>query len=97
MKSMVLGAVTAAVIASAVGLSPAGAGGNFVERNYLGCATKSEMFSVLRSAGLKPRKIVKVGEYFVLIRSIEPKTGDLYDYVVLPCQLMIDGRFPVER
>ncbi|OEO32426.1 hypothetical protein VW23_011425 [Devosia insulae DS-56] len=96
MKSLVLAAVLA-VMSSAAGLSPVVAGSNFVERNYLGCATKSEMFSVLRSAGLKPKKIVKVGEYFVLIRTIEPKTGDLYDYVVLPCQLMVDGRFPVKR
>lgn len=55
------------------------------------------MFGILRSAGLKPKKIVKVGDNFVLIRAIELRTGDLYDYAVLPCQLMIDGRFPVKR
>ena len=97
MKQMLLGVLAAVVISSAVGLSPAVAGSNFVERNYLGCATKSEMFSLLRSGGLKPKKIVKVGEYFVLIRATELKTGDLYDYAVLPCQMMIDGRFPVKR
>ncbi len=97
MKSMVLVAVAAAVISSAMGLAPALAGNNFVERNYLGCATKTEMFGILRSAGLKPKKIVKVGDNFVLIRATELKTGDLYDYAVLPCQLMIDGRFPVKR
>ncbi len=97
MKSIVLGAVTAAVMSSAIGASPALAGGNFVERNYLGCATKSEMFSLLRSGGLKPKKIVKVGDNFVLIRATELKTGDLYDYAVLPCRLMVDGRFPVKR
>lgn len=84
-------------MSSAMGLAPALAGGNFVERNYLGCATKTEMFGILRSAGLKPKKIVKVGDNFVLIRAIELKTGNLYDYAVLPCQLMIDGRFPVKR
>jgi hypothetical protein len=97
MKSSILGAVVAAFVSSALTLSPAVAGGNFVERNYLGCATKSEMFGILRSAGLKPKKIVKVGDNFVLIRAIELRTGDLYDYAVLPCQLMIDGRFPVKR
>ena len=97
MKSMVLGAAVAALILSGLGLSPALAGNSFVERNYLGCATKSEMFGILRSAGLKPKKIVKVGDTFVLIRAIELKTGDLYDYAVLPCQLMVDGRFPVKR
>ncbi|MBN9361729.1 MULTISPECIES: hypothetical protein [unclassified Devosia] len=97
MKSLVLGAAAAAIMSVAVGPSPAVAGSNFVERNYLGCATKSEMFGILRSAGLKPKKIVKVGEYFVLIRATELKTGDVYDYAVLPCQMMIDGRFPVKR
>ncbi|KQW76918.1 hypothetical protein ASC89_17010 [Devosia sp. Root413D1] len=97
MKQMLLGVLAAVAMSSAVGLSPAVAGSNFVERNYLGCATKSEMFGILRSAGLKPKKIAKVGEYFVLIRATELKTGDLYDYAVLPCQMMIDGRFPVKR
>jgi len=97
MKSMVPGAVAAAIMICAVTLSPALAGSRFVERNYLGCATKAEMFGILRSAGLKPKKIVKVGDTFVLIRAIEAKTGALYDYAVLPCQLMIDGRFPVKR
>lgn len=97
MKSMVRAALAAMVMSSALGLSPVMAGSKFVERNYLGCATKAEMFGILKSAGLKPKKIVKVGDTFVLIRATELKTGDLYDYAVLPCRLMIDGRFPVKR
>ncbi len=79
-------------------ITPVAAHEKFVERNYDGCATKSEMFAQMRSYGLNPRKIVKVvpGKY-VLIRARGLKTGDWYDYAFLPCQMMIDGRFPIEH
>jgi hypothetical protein len=68
-------------------------GGQFQGKLYDGCATKENMFAIMRNAGLKPERIIGSRPGLVFIRGKGP--DGRWDYVFVPCLFMVDGRHPV--
>lgn len=79
--------------ASLFGSKPGG--GQFQGKLYDGCATKENMFAIMRNGGLRPERIIFAKQGYVLIRGKGP--DGKWDYAFVPCLFMVDGRFPVGK